>query len=67
MSNVDDFIARNPHPGNDPVTRLRHTLDAYPNADDDRLAIQATTGMYPQGDTGLTFGDLRAIARMIGA
>jgi hypothetical protein len=62
-----DFIEDNPHPGNDPAARLRHTLDRYPEVDDDRIAVQVTTGIYPEGPTGLTFGDLRAIARMIGA
>jgi hypothetical protein len=68
MSRFDyDFIDSNPHPGDDPVARLRHTLDRYPEVDDDREVLSATRGMYPQGDTGLTFGDLRAIARLIGA
>lgn len=62
-----DFSVRHPHPGTDPVARLRHTLDQYADAADDRIAIHATTGVYPQGPTGLTFGDLRALARMVGA
>lgn len=67
MPNTDDFIAQNPHPGDDPIARLRHTLDQYPEVADDRMAVAATSGMYPEGDTGLTFGDLRAVARLIGA
>lgn len=63
-----DFIQAHPHPGTDPVARLRHTLDIYDTAEDERIVVQATNGMYGPGDvTGLTFGDLRAIARLIGA
>jgi len=70
--NTDDslyFAARYPHPGEDPATRLRHVLDVYDSdVDDDRFAVQATSNAYPDGKpTGLTFGDLRAIARQIGA
>lgn len=62
-----EFIANNPHPGDDPVRRLRHTLDIHEGTADDRMAVQATSGIYDEGATGLTFGDLRAIARQIGA
>jgi hypothetical protein len=67
MSFEDDFIRDNPHPGDDPVARLRHTLDRYTETADTREVLIATRGLYPQGDTGLTFGDLRAIARLLGA
>jgi hypothetical protein len=64
-----DFISRYPHPGTDPVARLRHVLDVYgEDVTDDRMAVQATGSAYQPGEqTGLTFGDLRAIAKLIGA
>lgn len=59
--------AEHPHPGDDPVARLRHTLDMYTEVDDDRIAVQATVGIYGKGvTTGLTYGDLRAIADRLG-
>ncbi len=63
------FLSRHPHPGVDPVARLRHVLDVYDgNVTDDRMAIDATLGVYGPGErTGLTFGDLRTIAKLIGA
>lgn len=69
MSNLArDTIANHLHPGNDPIARLRHALDIYTDAPDDRIVIQATSGIYSSGEiTGLTFGDLRAIAAQIGA
>ena len=63
-----DFEQQHPHPGDDPVARLRHTLDVYDNQPDDEFAIMATSGMYGDGvRTGLTWGDLRAIADRLGA
>ena len=64
-----DFEQQHPHPGGDPVARLRHTLDVFGGAvEDDEWAIRATHGMYPDGGTtGLTWGDLRAIAGRLGA
>lgn len=64
-----EFERQHPHPGYDPVARLRHTLDIYANdVRDGDFAIRATTGMYPEGGTtGLTWGDLKAIANLIGA
>ncbi len=62
------IIAKHPHPGDNPAARLRHTLDIYADAPDDRMVIQATSGIYgDQVVTGLTMGDLRAIAKQIGA
>lgn len=29
MSRIEDTITNHPHPGADPVCRLRHTLDIY--------------------------------------
>lgn len=62
-----EFAQQHPHPGGDPVKRLRHTLDLYAGSEDDRMVLEATTNMYPQGPTGLTFGDLRALAKLVGA
>lgn len=60
--------AQHPHPGDDPIARLRHTLDQYSEVDDDRFAVIATTSIYGPGEkTGLTWGDLRAIAERLGA
>lgn len=57
-----------PHPGDDPIARLRHTLDMYTEVADAHFAVQATHGIYGRGvTTGLTFGDLRAIAKRLGA
>lgn len=64
---MDDFETLHPHPGTDPVARLRHTLDMYDEVADDRMAVQATSGHYGGEATGLTFGDLRALARLVGA
>ncbi len=68
---MDDhaFIAEHPHPGADPAARLRHTLDVF-RADirDDSFVVTATSGVYGDDErTGLTWGDLRAIADQIGA
>lgn len=51
-------------PGTTPLEHLQHTLDAFSDSDcvDDKLAIVATTGIFPEFRTGLTWGDLRAIA-----
>ena len=62
-----EFEQQHPHPGNDPAKRLRHTLDMFADTDDDRMVVQATSGLYREGPTGLTFGDLRALADMLGA
>jgi hypothetical protein len=65
---MNDFNCEHPHPGTDPVARLRHVLDLYPNRPDDDFVFEATYNQYSAGETtGLTFGDLRAIARQIGA
>jgi len=62
------FIAEHPHPGTDPVARLRHTIELFDNQPDDEFVVQATSNMYGQGErTGLTWGDLRALADRLGA
>jgi hypothetical protein len=52
--------------GNAPATAeeaLAHVLKVYEGEPDDRLVVEATNGIYGQGvRTGLTFGDLRALA-----
>jgi hypothetical protein len=64
-----EFEQKHPHPGDDPIARLRHTLDIFgDDADDDQMAVMATSGVYGNRvKTGLTWGDLRAIAEQIGA
>lgn len=63
-----EFAATHPHPGDDPAARLRHVLDVYgDDVSDPQWAIRATTGMYGPGEvTGLTWGDLRALADQLG-
>lgn len=58
-----EFIAHHPHPGSDPWARLGHVLALFPDQPDDEIAILATSNVYsPDERTGLTYGDLRAIA-----
>jgi hypothetical protein len=58
-----DFAAHHPHPGDDPWARLGHVLELFPDQPDDEYAITATSNAYsPNERTGLTYGDLRAIA-----
>jgi hypothetical protein len=46
-----------------PAETLAHVLTAYADTPDDRLMIEATSGIYGAGvRTGLTMGDLRALA-----
>lgn len=60
------FEAKHPHPGLDPVSRLRHTLDVFAGQPDDRQVLRATSGIYGEGEwTGITLGDLRAIADLL--
>lgn len=50
-----------------PVEALAHVLAVYDGEPDDRLMIQATSGIYGNGiRTGLTLGDLRALAARLG-
>ncbi len=61
-----------PHPGDDPVARLRHVVKAYEGTDPDRPAMVATTGIYstdhghPEWRSGLTYGDLVALSERLG-
>lgn len=63
-----EFERQYPHPGDDPLARLRHTLEVYKDeAPDDRWVVTATSGIYWDGEkTGLTWGDLRALAERLG-
>lgn len=65
------FAEQHPHPGDDPATRLRHTLDVYAaEVQEDDFAVIATIGAYsgaPSDKTGLTWGDLRKLANRLGA
>jgi hypothetical protein len=46
-----------------PAEALTHVLAVYADEPDDRLVIEATNGIYGDGvRTGLTMGDLRALA-----
>jgi hypothetical protein len=57
-----DFAEAHPHPGDDPINRLAHTLEMFDGQPDEEMAILATSDAYPDGGkTGLTWGDLRAI------
>ena len=57
------FAERHPHPGDDPFARLGHVLDVFADQPDGEFAITATHSAYnPFERTGLTWGDLRAIA-----
>lgn len=64
-----EYAQKHPHPGTDPVARLRHTLDVFgPDVNDDEFVVRATGGIYSDGETtGLTWGDLKALAALIGA
>lgn len=60
------FIVANPHPGADPVARLKHVNARFAGMDPDEFAIVATVDVYRDGDTtGLTYGDLRVLAERI--
>lgn len=51
-----------------PQDALAHVLCAYAQEPDDRLMIQATSGIYGDGvTTGLTMGDLRALQQKLDA
>jgi len=62
---MDQFAADTrdslPEPGTSPFQHLRHTLAVFDETRDGDLVVQATGGIYPEGDTGITWGDLRHI------
>ncbi len=63
MSRAHDkyaFAEQHPHPGDDPVARLRHTVELFEAQPDDEFAVMATSNASPDGGrTGLTWGDRR--------
>lgn len=62
-----EFIAQHPHPGDDPVARLAHVNDLFADTNPDEFVVLATSNMYGDGEkTGLTYGDLRKLAALIG-
>jgi hypothetical protein len=57
-----------PVPGHDPVERLRHTLAAYAESQNEERVLTATHNVYGRDVwTGITFGDLREILRRLPA
>jgi len=51
-----------------PAEALAHVLAVYADEPDGHLVLQATSGIYGDGVvTGLTMGDLRAIAAHLAA
>lgn len=57
--------AKHPDPGATPLDHLRHTLSVFANQPDNFVVLLATSGIYEQ-PTGLTLGDLRALATQLG-
>jgi hypothetical protein len=56
------FVAENPQPV-DARSALAHTLRFFADEADSKLVVMATSNVYGDGvKTGLTWGDLRAIA-----
>lgn len=55
-------------PPTTPAEALAHVLCAFAQEPDDRMVLQATSGIYGEGvRTGLTLGDLRAIQQRLDA
>jgi hypothetical protein len=60
MDTDSDYIAP-PKPG-DVLDALRHVVEVYGTAEDDRQVLDATFNFYGRGSwTGLTMGDLRSL------
>lgn len=52
-----------PTPPDNPTDALKHVLSLFDDTPDDDFVVVATSGIYGPGvRTGLTWGDLRAIA-----
>ncbi|MEV7975417.1 hypothetical protein [Streptomyces sp. NPDC086519] len=52
----------------DALEALTHVLKVYADESDSRLMVEATNGIYGDGvRTGLTMGDLRALAARLAA
>jgi hypothetical protein len=63
---TNELAAQHPQPGNDPVQRLRHTVEMFASAKPDEYAILATSNLYGPGvKTGLTWRDLAALLRIV--
>jgi len=61
--NTPQLPAGWPAPPQDPTAALQHTLDLYADQPGDAMVIVATSNVYGPGvKTGLTWGDLRALA-----
>lgn len=57
-----EFINNHPEPST-PEEALAHVIAVFKDTDDTRLMIEATQNIYGDGAvTGLTMGDLRALA-----
>lgn len=55
-------------PPTTPAEALAHVLCAFAQEPDDRMVLQATSGIYGEGvRTGLTMGDLRALQDLVDA
>ena len=64
MSTLEEEYERiGPAPADDPLARLEHTLRAYEDTPDDEHVVTATFNVYGNKVwTGITWGDLRALA-----
>lgn len=61
-NSIAEFLENHPHPGADPLARLRHVIAIFDAQDDEKLAILATANVYGElGKIGLTWGDLKKI------
>ncbi len=55
-------------PPTTPTEALTHVLTAFAHTPDSDIAVMATSNIYGKGvRTGITFGDLRAIQRLLEA
>lgn len=78
MSALDRHAAQvrdqHPYPSADPLDRLRHTVSVFADSPDDETVVMATANIYPADvclpngwrQTGLTYGDLRALLARLG-
>jgi len=57
----------NPTTFEDARTNLEHTLQIFHDSEDERNVLMSTSNIYGDGiRTGLSYGDLRLIARHLG-
>lgn len=65
---MSGILAQWPTQPTTPVDALRHTIDVYADEPDHGMAVVATNGVYGRSvRTGLTWGDLRALAAQLPA